>query len=48
MTTYQIKYEDGILIYKKIEVTAESFGDAENRFNRTIGYKRIISIKAPQ
>lgn len=45
MPEFKIKYEDGILNYQTINVKADNYGKAERLFERTVGYKNILSIK---
>ena len=45
MHKYKITYEDGILIYKKVTISADTLANLERTFERTIGYKKITNIK---
>lgn len=45
MKKYKVTYEDGILDYKKAEISASSLSDLERKFFKLIGLKKIISTK---
>ena len=45
MAKYKITYEDGILNYEKVTISAETLENLERTFERTIGCKKITNIK---
>lgn len=45
MDKYAITYQVGELEYKTIIVSGNSYGQAERKFIRTIGYKNITKME---